>query len=68
MLKDILSDGIYALFNKVSYFGAKTLAIVLITRELGIESGGVFIFLIGTLEILRVVSDFGVDIFVIKKY
>ncbi|RLZ95025.1 O17/O44/O106 family O-antigen flippase, partial [Enterobacter hormaechei subsp. hoffmannii] len=52
MLKDILSDGIYALFNKVSYFGAKTLAIVLITRELGIESGGVFIFLIGTLEIL----------------
>ncbi|WP_426710037.1 O17/O44/O73/O77/O106 family O-antigen flippase [Enterobacter cloacae complex sp. 284J4] len=66
MLKDILSDGIYALFNKVSYFGAKTLAIVLITRELGIESGGVFIFLIGTLEILRVVSDFGVDIFVIK--
>ena len=68
MLKDILSDGIFALFNKVSYFGAKTLAIVLITRELGIEAGGTFIFLIGTLEILRVISDFGVDIYVIKKY
>ena len=68
MLKDILSDGIFALFNKISYFGAKTLAIVLITRELGVDTGGSFIFLIGTLEILRVVSDFGVDIFVIKKY
>lgn len=68
MLKDILSDGVFALFNKISYFGAKTLAIVLITRELGVDTGGSFIFLIGTLEILRVVSDFGVDIFVIKKY
>ncbi|HGH4644861.1 TPA: O17/O44/O106 family O-antigen flippase [Enterobacter roggenkampii] len=68
MLKDILSDGIFALFNKISYFGAKTLAIVLITRELGVDTGGSFIFLIGALEILRVVSDFGVDIFVIKKY
>lgn len=68
MLKDIFNDGIFALFNKVCYFGAKTLTILIITRELGIEDGGSFILLIGMLEILRVLADFGVDVYVIRKY
>lgn len=68
MLKDIFTDGIYALLNKVCYFGAKTLSILMITRELGIENGGSFILLVGTLEILRVLADFGVDVYVIRKY
>ncbi|CDH34424.1 hypothetical protein [Xenorhabdus bovienii] len=68
MLRDILNDGFYALFNKICYFGAKTLAIVLITQKLGLQHGGSFIFLIGVVEILRVVSDFGIDIYVIRKY
>lgn len=68
MLKEIFNDGVYALFNKICYFGAKTLAIILITGSLGTEKGGQFIFLIGVVEILRVTCDFGVDIFVIKKY
>lgn len=68
MLKDIFTDGIFALFNKVCYFGAKTLSILMITRELGIENGGSFILLVGMLEILRVLADFGVDVYVIRKY
>ncbi|EDQ7721595.1 oligosaccharide flippase family protein, partial [Salmonella enterica subsp. enterica serovar Cerro] len=56
------------LFNKICYFGAKTLAIILITRSLGSTEGGQFIFLIGIVEILRVICDFGVDIYVIKRY
>ncbi|EIY6398657.1 O17/O44/O73/O77/O106 family O-antigen flippase, partial [Escherichia coli] len=68
MIKEIFSDGIFSLFNKICYFGFKTLAIILITRSLGEDVGGEFIFLVGFLEVLRVVTDFGVDLFVIKKY
>lgn len=68
MLKDIFSDGIFALFNKIGYFGIKTIIIVLITRELGNQYGGVFILLIGALEVVRVIADFGVDIYVIRMY
>lgn len=68
MLKAIFSDGIFALFNKICYFGVKTLSIILITRELGVQDGGTFIFLVGLLEILRLLADFGVDVYVIKKY
>ncbi|EDQ1162085.1 oligosaccharide flippase family protein, partial [Salmonella enterica subsp. enterica serovar Cerro] len=68
MLREIFNDGIYSLFNKICYFGAKTLAIILITRSLGSTEGGQFIFLIGIVEILRVICDFGVDIYVIKRY
>ncbi|ECH8332824.1 O17/O44/O106 family O-antigen flippase, partial [Salmonella enterica subsp. enterica] len=68
MIKEIFSDGIFSLFNKICYFGFKTLAIILVTRSLGEQVGGDFIFLVGLLEVLRVVTDFGVDIFSIKKY
>lgn len=46
----------------------KTFLIVLITHSLGVKFGGEFIFVAGLLEILRVLADFGVDVFVIKKY
>lgn len=68
MLREILNDGIYSLINKVFYFGAKTLAIILITHSLGASQGGQFIFLISIVEIIRVTCDFGVDIYVIKRY
>lgn len=44
MIKEIFSDGIFSLFNKICYFGFKTLAIILITRSLGEDVGGEFIF------------------------
>ncbi|MGV4260080.1 lipopolysaccharide biosynthesis protein [Citrobacter freundii] len=68
MLREILNDGIYSLINKVFYFGAKTLAIILITHSLGASQGGQFIFLISIVEIIRVTCDFGVDVYVIKRY
>lgn len=68
MLREIFNDGIYSLINKIFYFGAKTLAIILITHSLGASQGGQFIFLISIIEIMRVTCDFGVDIYVIKRY
>lgn len=68
MLREIFSDGVYSLINKVFYFGAKTLAIILITHSLGVAQGSQFIFLISIVEIMRVTCDFGVDIYVIKRY
>ncbi|MBJ2064023.1 lipopolysaccharide biosynthesis protein [Serratia odorifera] len=68
MIKEILSDGFYSLINKICYFSLKTLAIILITRSLGIENGGDFVLLVGIIEIMRIVVDFGVDVFVIRRY
>ena len=68
MIRDIFNDGIYSLINKIGYFGAKTIAIILITRTLGVDEGSQFIFLISIIEIMRVIGDFGVDVYVIRKY